>query len=77
MLSGDLSEMSEVDVHMPDYLQLKVLLSVVDGRSTYHTVELLHEISPVLPFEHCESTILKVLSVRRFNILHQSSKLRL
>ena len=51
--------MAEIYIYMPDYLEVKILLLVVDWGTTNHTVELLHEVAPVLPFEHSETTVLK------------------
>ena len=58
VLAGYFPQMAQVDINMPHYLQIDVLLFVVDRGSAYYTVELLHEIAPVLSFKHCESTVL-------------------
>jgi len=58
MLAGDLSEMTQVHIHMPHDLQVKVLLLVVDGRAPDDAIQLLHEVPPVLALEHGEASIL-------------------
>ena len=58
MLTGDLSEMPQVHIHMPNDLQVKVLLLVVDGRAPDHAIQFLHEVPPVLTLEHGEASIL-------------------
>ena len=58
MLPGDLSEMTQVHIHMPHDLQVEVLLLVVDGRAPDDAIQFLHEVPPVLPLEHGEASIL-------------------
>jgi hypothetical protein len=58
MLAGDFSEMAQVHIHMPHYLQVKVLLLVVDGRAPDDAIQFLHEVPPVLALEHGEASIL-------------------
>ena len=59
MLSRYFAEMPQVNVNMPYHLKVKVLLLVVNWRSPYDTIKLLHEVPPVVPFKHGESAILK------------------
>ena len=58
MLTRNLSEMTEIDIDMPDYFQVKVLLLVVNWRSTDDTVQFLHKVPPVLPLKHSKASVL-------------------
>ena len=58
MLTRNLSEMTEIDIDMPDYLQVKVLLLIINRRSTNYAIQFLHKVPPVLPLKHSKASVL-------------------
>ena len=50
--------MAKIDINMPDYFELEMLLFVIYRGSSNDTIEFLHKVSPILPFKHGKSRVL-------------------